>query len=141
MAWSGQPTLIEDLLFKPKHSLIDQSLHAQMGAETTNGDGFGLGWYAVGPRAGVYRSIEPAWGDAGLRELSQHIVSPLFMTHVRATSGTVVSEPLVDLPGAWHELAESSAIVIRGGRAERGDFHPRHERETRPGWADVGSPK
>ena len=44
MAWHGQPVLIEELLFKPKHGLIDQSLHARMGAETTNGDGFGLGW-------------------------------------------------------------------------------------------------
>jgi hypothetical protein len=26
MAWRGQPLLIEELLFKPKHGLIDQSL-------------------------------------------------------------------------------------------------------------------
>ena len=47
MAWSGQPVLIEELLFKPKHGLIDQSLHSRMGVETTNGDGFGLGWYGT----------------------------------------------------------------------------------------------
>ena len=41
---SGSPVLIEMLLYKPKHSLIDQSLHSTMGAETTNGDGFGVGW-------------------------------------------------------------------------------------------------
>jgi hypothetical protein len=28
MAWHGQPVLIEELLFKPRHSLIDQSLHS-----------------------------------------------------------------------------------------------------------------
>ena len=34
MAWSGQPVLIEELLFKTKHGLVDQSLHSRMGAET-----------------------------------------------------------------------------------------------------------
>ena len=43
MAWSGQPLLVEELLFKPTHGLIDQSLHSRLGVETTNGDGFGLG--------------------------------------------------------------------------------------------------
>ncbi len=45
LAYSGSAVRIEDLLYKPKHSLIDQSLHSQLGAETTNGDGFGIGWY------------------------------------------------------------------------------------------------
>ena len=92
MAWHGQPMLIEELLFKPKHSLIDQSLHSRMGAETTNGDGFGLGWYGTGEGPGVYRSIAPAWGDANLRHLAAHIQSPLFLAHVRATSGTAIQE-------------------------------------------------
>jgi predicted glutamine amidotransferase len=48
MAWHGQPVIVEELLFKSQHGLIDQSLHARMGAETTNGDGFGLGWYGTG---------------------------------------------------------------------------------------------
>jgi len=92
MAWHGQPVLIEELLFKPKHGLIDQSLHSRMGAETTNGDGFGVGWYGTGEGPGVYRSISPAWGDANLRHLAGHIESPLFLAHVRATSGTAVQE-------------------------------------------------
>ncbi len=92
MAWHGQPMLIEELLFKPKHGLIDQSLHSRMGAETTNGDGFGVGWYGTGEGPGVYRSVSPAWGDANLRHLAGHISSPLFLAHVRATSGTAVQE-------------------------------------------------
>jgi len=84
--------LIEELLIKPKHGLIDQSLHSRLGAETTNGDGFGLGWYGTGSGPGVYRSISPAWGDANLRHLAGHIESPLFMAHVRATSGSAVQE-------------------------------------------------
>ena len=92
MAWHGQPVLIEELLFKPRHSLIDQSLHSRMGAETTNGDGFGLGWYGAGEGPGMYHSVSPAWGDANLRDLAGHIESPLFLAHVRATSGTAVQQ-------------------------------------------------
>ena len=62
MAWLGQPVLIEELLFKSPHGIVDQSLHARMGAEPTNGDGFGLGWYGTGEGPGVYRSVSPAWG-------------------------------------------------------------------------------
>jgi glutamine amidotransferase len=92
MAWSGQPMMIDELLIKPKHGLIDQSLHAEMGVETTNGDGYGLGWYGAGDGPCVYRSISPAWGDANLRELAQHISSPLFLAHVRATTGTAIQQ-------------------------------------------------
>jgi len=43
LAYSGSPVLLEELLYGPKHSLIVQSLHSQLGAEETNGDGFGIG--------------------------------------------------------------------------------------------------
>ncbi|MDV7269138.1 class II glutamine amidotransferase, partial [Rhodococcus oxybenzonivorans] len=70
MAYSGEPILAEDLLFRPKHSLIDQSLHSRLGATTTNGDGFGVGWYGEGSEPAVYKSIEPAWNDSNLREIA-----------------------------------------------------------------------
>jgi len=92
MAWHGQPAVIEELLFNSPHGLIDQSLHSRLGAETTNGDGFGLGWYGVGDDPGVFHSVEPAWGNANLRHLAAHIASPLFMAHVRATSGGAIQE-------------------------------------------------
>jgi glutamine amidotransferase len=63
-----------------------------MGAEPTNGDGFGLGWYGAGDGPAVYRSVAPAWGDANLRELAAHVESPLFMAHVRAAIGSPVQE-------------------------------------------------
>ncbi|MGZ6696637.1 MAG: class II glutamine amidotransferase [Solirubrobacteraceae bacterium] len=92
MAWHGQPVLIDELLFKTQHGLIDQSLHSRLGAETTNGDGFGLGWFGTGEGPGVYHSISPAWGDANLRHLAGHVESPLFLAHIRATSGSPVQE-------------------------------------------------
>lgn len=92
LAYSGSPVLLEDLLYKPQHSLIDQSLHSRLGAETTNGDGFGVGWYGVGETPGVYRSIEPAWNDRNLRNLAPHIQSPLVFAHIRAAIGSAVQE-------------------------------------------------
>jgi glutamine amidotransferase len=92
MAWSGQPVLMEELLFNTKHGLVDQSLHSRMGAETTNGDGFGVGWYGAGEGPALYHSVAPAWGDTNLHELAAHVESPLFLAHVRATSGTAVQQ-------------------------------------------------
>ena len=36
--------------------------------------------------------MSPAWSDANLRELAGHVVSPLFLAHVRAATGTPVQE-------------------------------------------------
>jgi predicted glutamine amidotransferase len=92
MAWLGQPVLIEELLFKTQHGIVDQSLHARMGAEPTNGDGFGLGWYGAGEGPAVYHSVAPAWADSNLKELAAHIESPLFLAHVRAAIGSPVQQ-------------------------------------------------
>lgn len=90
MAYSGDPLLAEDLLFRPEHSLIDQSLHSRMGATTTNGDGFGIGWYGEGPVPALFKSVEPAWNDANLRELAAQVRTPLLFAHIRAATGTPV---------------------------------------------------
>ena len=92
LAYSGTPILIEICCTTRRHSLIDQSLHSRLGAETTNGDGFGLGWYGDGEGAGVFHSVEPAWNDRNLRELAAHVRSPLVFAHIRASSGAPVQQ-------------------------------------------------
>jgi predicted glutamine amidotransferase len=92
MAYSGDPLLAEELLFRPKHSLIDQSLHSRLGVETTNGDGFGIGWYGEGNTPAVFKSIEPAWNDRNLRELATQIRTRLLFAHIRASTGTPVQQ-------------------------------------------------
>jgi len=92
-AWFGQPIAPDELLYQTAHSLIDQALHSRLGVETTNGDGFGLGWYSPGnPIPGRYRSVSPAWSDPNLRDLAVHIQSPLWLAHIRATTGTPVQQ-------------------------------------------------
>jgi predicted glutamine amidotransferase len=93
MAYSGQPILAHALLFEPRHSIIDQSLHADLGmGVTTNGDGFGIGWYRDQGEAApaVFKSTHPAWNDENLREIATQITTPLLFAHVRASSGTPV---------------------------------------------------
>lgn len=93
LAYSGTPLLLDTVLYKPTHSLIDQSLHSRLGVETTNGDGFGVGWYTgedVTPA--VLRDTGPAWNNRTLREIADHVRSPLFFAHIRASTGTAVQQ-------------------------------------------------
>jgi len=89
IAYSGPPLQLGVLLTRPDHSLIDQSIRAEQGT-TTNGDGFGMGWYVGDAVPGRYRDTQPAWNDRNLTDLADHIRSPLFLAHVRASSGTPV---------------------------------------------------
>lgn len=92
LAYTGTPVPIEDVLFKPKHSLIDQSMSSKSAETPTNGDGFGMGWYGRREQPGLFRSIRPAWNDANLRDLAAQIETPLLLAHVRATSLATVQE-------------------------------------------------
>ena len=92
LAYSGTPILVGDLLYKPKHSLIDQSLHARLGSQTTNGDGFGIGWYADSEAPVLYKDVDPVWNDQNLRELSSQIRSRLIFAHIRASTGTPIQQ-------------------------------------------------
>ncbi|MFH9006602.1 class II glutamine amidotransferase [Streptomyces afghaniensis] len=94
LAYSGTPLLLDTILYKPAHSLIDQSLHSRLGVETTNGDGFGVGWY---PQESIdtpalLKDIGPAWNNRNLREIADHVRSPLFFAHIRASTGTAVQQ-------------------------------------------------
>ena len=92
LAYSGSPILIHEALYEGPNSLVAQSLHSRLGAEPTNGDGFGVGWYGAPDTPGVFHSTEPAWNDSNLRELASHISSPLFFTHIRAAIGSAVQQ-------------------------------------------------
>ena len=92
LAYCGSPVPMEHLLYSTDHSLIVQSLHSQLGAEETNGDGFGVGWYGDQEIPAVFRSVEPAWNDRNLRDLSRHITSGVVFAHIRASTGSPVQQ-------------------------------------------------
>jgi glutamine amidotransferase len=82
------PTLLQNVLVTPKNSIIMQSLHARETDLRTNGDGFGLGWYAhdIGTDPALFTSISPAWNDRNLLYLTSKIQSSCFFAHVRSAS-------------------------------------------------------
>lgn len=91
----GPPVRLSTLLMEPSHSLIQQSFHAEERSEPLNGDGFGVGWYALAlsPEPGVFRSVTPAWNNQNLASLCRVVTSSCVLAHVRAaTPGMVVNE-------------------------------------------------
>lgn len=94
LAYQGPPLAVEDLLYRPNHSLINQSYNARERAEPLNGDGFGLGWYApeITSQPAVFASVTPAWNNRNLRYMAPKLVSPTIFAHVRAATSGGVTE-------------------------------------------------
>lgn len=88
IAYIGNPILLDEVLYKPKNSLIQQSICARETDEPLNGDGFGVGWYAceIDRTPGLFVSIQPAWNNRNLLYLASKIRSNCFFAHVRAAS-------------------------------------------------------
>jgi glutamine amidotransferase len=93
IAYRGETTPLEQYVTAPAHSLVVQSLRALESTASTNGDGFGMGWYGEHPEPGLYREVRPAWSDENLRYLCRHIQSHLYFAHVRASTGTPITRP------------------------------------------------
>lgn len=93
LAYTGNPIQLETVLFGAQHSLIDQSLRSRLGQTTTNGDGFGVGWYGSPTDIPFrYRCVNPAWSDRNLREAARAVKAPLFVAHIRAATDTPAQE-------------------------------------------------
>ena len=93
IAYRGETIPLEQYVTAPAHSLIVQSQRALESTASTNGDGFGLGWYGEHAEPGLYREVRPAWSDENLRYLCRHIRSNLYFAHVRASTGTPITRP------------------------------------------------
>ena len=89
VVYRGKPVLLEHVVSKPEHSLIEQSYQPkEMTAGTVNVDGFGVGWYnrALEPTPCVYTNIVPIWNDRNLPSLSRHIASDCILANVRSAT-------------------------------------------------------
>lgn len=93
IAYRGDTIPLENYVTEPAHSLVAQSMNALESTASTNGDGFGLGWYGEHAEPGLYRELRPAWADENLRYLCRHLRSHLFFAHARAATGTSVMRP------------------------------------------------
>jgi glutamine amidotransferase len=94
MAYKGTPIIMDKLLYQPKNSLVNQSIHAREIEEPLNGDGFGIGWYAreVNSEPVTFVSVNPAWSNRNLRNIAPKIRTECLLAHVRAASVGEVSE-------------------------------------------------
>jgi len=90
-AYIGPEIFLEEIIIRPCHSLIYQSQHACESKTAVNGDGFGVAWYGDRPDPGLFRDTSPAWSDPNLTNLALHVKSPLFLAHVRASTGSATS--------------------------------------------------
>ena len=87
VAYQGEPVLIADLLYRPRHSLVRQSTSAEQMSQVFNADGFGVGFYTDDqPTPCVVRSTVPAWANRSLENLAYRIHSRVVFGHVRAAS-------------------------------------------------------
>src|SRR2546427_4398970 len=93
IAYRGETIPLEEYVTAPAHSLVVQSQRALESTASTNGDGFGMGWYGEPAELGLYREVRPAWSDENLRYLRRHIRSHLYFGQVRASTGTPITRP------------------------------------------------
>ncbi len=129
LAYKGTSIAIEDLLYKPKNSLINQSINAKEIEEPLNGDGFGIGWYSqdISPEPATFVSLNPAWSNRNLRNLSPKIKTECMIAHVRAASVGEVSE------SNCHPFQYKSLLMAHNGGIEN---FSRIKRDLRSGLTD-----
>lgn len=83
---------MDELITRPAHSLVEQSLDTAMNYYddgslwTTNGDGFGVGWYGRKEEPGLFKDSRPAWNDENLHEICAQTQAQIFMAHIRAST-------------------------------------------------------
>jgi ergothioneine biosynthesis protein EgtC len=114
LAYKGTSIAVEDLLYKPKNSLINQSVNAKELEEPLNGDGFGIGWYTqeISPDPATFVSLNPAWSNRNLKNLAPKIKTECLIAHVRAASVGEVSE------SNCHPFQYKSLLMAHNGGVE-----------------------
>lgn len=129
LAYLGTPVVIDKLLYQPRNSLVNQSIHAKEIEEPLNGDGFGIGWYVPELHAEpvTFVSVNPAWSNRNLRNLAPRVQTECFIAHVRAASVGEVSE------SNCHPFQYKNLLMMHNGGVE--DF-PRIKRMLREPLSD-----
>ncbi|MGA8164821.1 MAG: class II glutamine amidotransferase [Waddliaceae bacterium] len=89
VAFKGKERIVlKKLLNELPNSLISQSRLAKECESGLNADGFGVGWYdqEIDAEPAVFKSIQPAWNDDNLINISSKVRSDCFIGHVRAST-------------------------------------------------------
>ncbi|MBD1584708.1 class II glutamine amidotransferase [Pseudoalteromonas sp. S16_S37] len=114
--YKGSAITMNNLVIKPANSLIVQSKTAKKRAKPVNGDGFGVSWYPLhnDPEPARIVSIEPAWSNQNLIQLTSKVNSKHFFAHVRDAS--------VDMPVSQsncHPFTSGRYMFMHNGRLDQ----------------------
>jgi len=114
LAYMGSPIVMDELLYQPKNSLVNQSINAKELEEPLNGDGFGIGWYVpdVNYEPVTFVSVNPAWSNRNLKNLAPKIKTECLVAHVRAASVGEVSE------SNCHPFQYKNLLMMHNGGVE-----------------------
>lgn len=138
-SYVGPEIPLENIIVRPKHSLLAQSQKANEAKLAVNGDGFGVSWYnETSEEPGLYRDVLPAWADDNLTNLCRMVRSPLFIAHVRASTvgetSRVNCHPFTH--GRWTFCHNGQVPHIAAIRRELEGALPDDLYETRRGTTD-----
>ena len=89
LGYLGPTIQLDQLLYKPEHSLIAQSYQPrEMNSGLLNADGFGVGWYHAHQETNpyTYKNLLPVWSDQNLPQLSRYVESGCVLAYVRSAS-------------------------------------------------------
>ncbi len=89
LAYLGSSVSLEEILYKPEHSLIVQSYQPrEMTSGVVNADGFGVGWYHSQKNTDpfTYRNTLPIWNDSNLPQISRYVESKCVLAYVRSAT-------------------------------------------------------
>lgn len=104
VGYLGNSISLEQLLYKPEHSLYHQSYNPlELMSGVVCADGVGVGWYDEAGKPFIYRNTIPLWNDPNLEELSQYVQSTCAVGYVR-------------LAGAGESLDISNCQPFRSGK-------------------------
>ena len=84
VGYLGSSIHLDELLYKPEHSLHHQSFNPQeLKSGVVCADGVGIGWYDAVGQPFIYRNTIPLWNDTNLEELSHYVKSDCALGYVR----------------------------------------------------------
>jgi glutamine amidotransferase len=84
VSYLGNPIRLDELLYKQKHSLYNQSYNPlELKSGVVCADGVGVGWYDEAGKSFIYRNTIPLWNDPNLEELSNYVQSTCAVGYAR----------------------------------------------------------
>lgn len=90
----------------------------QMTIGLTDGERLYAARYASGP------VVNTLYASVDIDSVRQLYPEDERLSHFSEEARVVVSEPLSDLPGIWHEVPTSSALIVQDGPDEQRPFRP-----------------